>query len=195
MLPPSVVTPALSKALRYSTITDFLCSSVIVCLETAIDFSLRLRRRCAPRRQLLCAFLAFLVGRRRCQIRESQNRSDRGTAGPIGPRRRRGDAIADPIEAGNGLVLIVDDLAADVGLRATLGVEIPAGQKRGVVGTLVGEGEQGGIGRRRRRRHRAVEQELDLALAALEVEIPAAGREAVEALDRRRQRFFKVGSK
>src|ERR1700730_16893415 len=102
MLPPSVVTPALSKALRYSTITDFLCSSVIVCLETAIDFSLRLQRRCAPRRQLLCAFLAFLVGRRRRQIRESQNRSDRGTACPIGPRRRRGDAIADPIEAGNG---------------------------------------------------------------------------------------------
>jgi hypothetical protein len=36
MLPPVDVTPLLSNALRYSSATDFRCSSVIVSLLTAI---------------------------------------------------------------------------------------------------------------------------------------------------------------
>src|ERR1700722_12033272 len=37
MLPLSEVTPALSKAFRYSIATDFRCSFVIVCLVSAMD--------------------------------------------------------------------------------------------------------------------------------------------------------------
>ena len=38
MLPPLDVTPLLSNALRYSSATDFRCSSVIVILLTAIGY-------------------------------------------------------------------------------------------------------------------------------------------------------------
>src|SRR4026209_2948966 len=45
MLPPVDVTPPLSKAFRYSSATDFRCSSVMVCVLTAMH---RLLSRAHP---------------------------------------------------------------------------------------------------------------------------------------------------
>ena len=103
MLPPSEVTPPLSKAFRYSTIDR---------LSLFVGHRLlgkrhrhppsrpwrRVARRVPSYSRALRCVPSVGSGRGR-EIRESQNRSDRGAAGPIGPRRCRGDAIADAIEA------------------------------------------------------------------------------------------------
>ena len=49
---------------------------------------------------------------------KGQNRPDGRAAGPIGARRRRSHAIADAVKAGDGLILVIDDLA---GRRWSLG--------------------------------------------------------------------------
>src|SRR6516164_5106898 len=48
MLPPSEVVPPLSKALRYSMATDLRCSSVMVCLLSAMALPSLLRFRPRP---------------------------------------------------------------------------------------------------------------------------------------------------
>src|SRR5208337_5683057 len=68
------------------------------------------------------------------EIREGEDRPERGPAGPIGARRGRGDAVADAVEAGNRAVARVEHLAVGGRLWAALGVEIPASHERGVEG-------------------------------------------------------------
>src|SRR4029079_7796706 len=174
MLPPSQVFPALSKAFRYSITTDLRCSSVMVCLATAIDLLLEAILHPSPASALLMLsgqLLAFLVSGGGRPISESQNGTDRSPASAVSAGRRRGDAIADAVKAGNWCGVMLDHVAGHVGLRSTLGIEIAAGEQSCVVRSLVGNRKHGRIGPRRRRRYRTIEQQLDLTLAPMKVKI------------------------
>src|SRR3954466_12020040 len=98
MLPPVLVTPALSKALRYSSATDLRCSSVMVCLATAIGGTLSGR---GDEGGLLGVGPGGgLLGVRRGggAVGEGEDRAEGRPARPVGVARRRRDAVAHAVE-------------------------------------------------------------------------------------------------
>ena len=176
------VTPPLSKALRYSIATDLRCSSVMVWVATCHGLLSDVRRS-AP----------LSAGRSRVprlggEVGEGDDRAERGAARPVGARRGRGDAVADAVEAGDRLADVVEHLAVGVGARAALGVEVAAGEQRGVVGALAADRIHGRVVAAGLLLDGAVEEQLDLALAAVEVVVLARLGEAVEARDAGLQR-------
>src|SRR4051812_27662674 len=104
MLPPVEVVPALSNALRYSRATDLRCSSVIVWVLMATGNSLSWRGwlKWSGGRGCQRAGLAdrFAVGSLGGPVREGDDRTESGTARPVGLRGGRCDAVADSVEPG-----------------------------------------------------------------------------------------------
>src|SRR3954453_8909589 len=89
MLPPVLVTPALSKALRYSSATDLRCSSVMVRVATAIMGSVSGGRdEGGP----------LAVGRGGGAVGEGEHRAEGAPARPVGVARGRRHAVADAVE-------------------------------------------------------------------------------------------------
>src|SRR4051812_6114895 len=118
MLPPVLVTPALSKALRYSSATDLRCSSVMVCVATAIGGTLSGR---GDEGGLLG------VRRGRGAVGEGEDRAEGRPARPVGVARRRRDAVSHAVEPRDRVAEVVEDLAVGRRARAALGVERAAG--------------------------------------------------------------------
>src|SRR5512133_485951 len=127
MLPPSSVTPARSNAFRYCTTSALRSSSVMTGSFPEVGGlgdGLRLGDPLG-------------VGGDGRPVGQGEDRAQGGPAGPVGLGRGRGDAVADPVQAGDGAVLVVQDLAVGGGLGAALGVQGPAGDQGGVVGAGV----------------------------------------------------------
>src|SRR4029453_7226473 len=111
MLPPSEVTPARSNAFRYSTTSALRSSSVIGSVVAVMA---------APLWTGLAGWLGlgdpFGVRRGGRPVGQGEDRAGGGPAGPVGLGRGRGDAVAHPVQAGDGAVLVVEDLAVGSGL-------------------------------------------------------------------------------
>src|SRR5918997_4720978 len=157
MLPPVLVTPLRSKALRYSSATDLRCSSVMVRVATAMVGLLSGGRE-----------EGGLLGVRRGggPVGEGDDRSEGGAAGPVGVAGRGRDAVAHAVEPGDHLAQVVEDLAVRGGARSALGVERAAGDQGGVVRAGVGERPHGRVGPAGLLLDGAVEDHLDRGAAA-----------------------------
>src|SRR3954466_6175507 len=187
MLPPVEVTPALSKALRYSSATDLRCSSVIVWVAMAMRSSLcggRAARSGRGRGQLVRLPDRFTIGRLCGPVREGDDRAQGGPAGPVGLGGRGGDAVADAVETRDRRAGVVEDLRIGVGAWAALGVESAPGDQAGVVGPSAADRPHRRVGPARLLLDRSVEQQLHRLLPTVEVLVHAAFGEAVEPRDR-----------
>src|SRR3954452_2397803 len=112
MLPPVEVTPALSKALRYSSATDLRCSSVMVWIAMAMRNSLCGGWAASSGRgrgQLVRLPDRFTIGRLCGPVREGDDRAQGGPAGPVRLSGRGGDAVADAVEARDRRPCVVED--------------------------------------------------------------------------------------
>src|SRR4051812_17509503 len=188
MLPPVKVVPALSKALRYSRATDLRCSSVIVWVVTATGTPCRTEGwsgRCRGEWAGLAD--GFAVGGLGGAVGEGDDRAEGGAAGPVGLCGWGGDAVADPVEAGDRPTGVVQDLRLGVRARAALRVEGASGDEAGVVGPVAADRPHGRVAPPGLLLDRPVEQQLHGLLPAVEVLVDAALGEAVEPRDRRAQ--------
>src|SRR3954465_14577714 len=147
MLPPVEVVPAWSKALRYSRATDLRCSSVIVWIAIAMSGTPRLGGAGSGGGQLGgWSTDRLAVGGLGGAVGEGDDRAEGGAAGPVGLGRRRGDAVADPVEARDRPAGVVQDLRLRVRTRAALRVQGAPGDEAGVVGPLAADRPHGRVG-------------------------------------------------